>query len=365
MALIAFAATITGLALAMSSLDGALVRPLVGALGALMVLAAAIAPQSRRALGALAARHWPGVLAAALAVAVVAGQLGAGAPELTLSIAGPIAAFIGIALAAPAAAAIAYAYGRGRLTIALLLMAIPVAFAAVLTSNLSLDGPLGRLAPSLDAPGLLSGFGLMVILAIHAAADELRRRPSAGEPSLPPLARRLFAPVAGLVTSLAMLLIAGAPEELGAAAAGSLVFAGALWPRARRSRVGGAVAPALAIVSVGVGALALLSAALADGARAADFTNGTDTGVTLWMAQAGAAGAAASALIVAALGAVLVVSKDRGRRPSRGAPLLIGAAAYAALASWYAPGLIAPPAAFFFAVITGLAASYLDADRSK
>lgn len=366
MPLIILTVALTGLVLALSSLDAALLRAVAAAAGAAMMLGAALAPAARRALADIAGQHWLAGLAFAAFLALLARQGGFFSGPDALARGHELAAVLGVSLAAPAAAAVAKAYGRSLLTAALLGASIPVAFAALLTHGMALEGPLGRAAPRLDAPGLLAGFALTIVLAAHLAADELRRRPSAGEPALAPLARRLFAPTAGIVTSLAMLLLAGAAETLGAAAAGALVFAGALWPRARRSRVGGAIVPALAMVSVGTGALALLSAALADGARASPLAPGFRTGLDVLLVQAGGlAGALLSVAPLAAILLVLVVSKDRGRRPSRGAPLLIASASCAALVSLYAPGLAAPPAALLFAVITGLAASYLDSAERK
>ncbi len=361
MPLIAFIAVLTGFALALSSLDPALLRPSVASLAALIALAATLAPQARRSLGSLAARHQLGLaaIAAVIAIFAVRSLLKASAPLDLVAPAYALAAFIGIALAGLAAAVAAHAYGRGSLSVALLLTSIPVAFTALLANGVMLGGPLGRIAPALDAPALVVGFGLVVILAVHVVADELRRRPSPGKPSLAPLARRLFAPVASIVTSLAMLVIARASEELGAAAAGSLVLLGGLWPRARRSR---AVMPVLAVVSIATASLAVWSAALVGGARAADAAPAAETGFSIWLAQAGVLGAGASALVVVAVALVLITSNDRGRRPSRGAALLAGAGVYGAIASWYGPGLTAAPAGLLFAVITGLAASYLDAE---
>ena len=205
----------------------------------------------------------------------------------------------------------------------------------------------------------------LALLSLHAAADELRRRPAPGEASLPPLARRLFAPLAALMTSFAMLTLAGAAAALGATAVGALVFAGVLWVRARKSRVGAALVPALMFVSVGAAALAVLSASLGLGDRTAIAARAEDTGAVLWLGHAGYLGAGLLAALFAALLIVLSISKDRGRAPSRGAPLLSAFVVYGALLSWFAPGFTAPAAAFLLAVLIGLSLSYVDLNSAR
>lgn len=365
MPLIILTAVLAGLVLATSSLEPSLQRPLAAGAGALLMLAASLAREARRTLADLLVQHWLAGLAFLLWLVGLALQFSFDdARADALARLHEIAAILGFALAGAATAAIAKAYGRSLLAVGLLLAAIPVAFVVLLTYGMRLEGALGRITPDLNAPGLLASFGLLVILAAHQASEELRRRPSAADEKPAPLMRRLFAPVACFVTSLAMMALAGAAETLGAVAAGALVFAGALWPRARRSRVGGAVIPALAAMSIVIGVLGLMSAALVDHARAAAAYGADDiTGIADFVTRFGIGGAILAAAPVAAIVLVLSVSKDHGRRPSRGAPLIIAASAYTLLASFYAPGIATAPAAFLFAIITGLAASYLDSAR--
>jgi len=351
------------LSLALASVEPGVLRPLIALAGCVLVLTAVAAPRARASLQMLVRRYWIAALAFVGLVLVLllrsglfVGAAGAGEAAQAAS------ALVGIALAAPAAAAIAHAYSRNLCAVWILALSAPLAFAALLAYQLAPGGALGRIPAALTEPGLVAGFGLIALLALHVAADELRRRPAPGEPSLPPLARRLFAPIAALMTSFAMMTLAGAPAALGATGVAALIFAAVLWTRARRSRVGAAIVPALAFVSVGAGGLAVLSATLA-GTDAAVETAETATGAARWFAQGGLTGAALLAFVFAALMVTLVSAKDRGRRPSRGAPFLAGLMAYAIGVSWFDAGLAAPPAALLFAVLTGFAASYLDQEK--
>lgn len=356
MPLIALVVAFLAVALAMASIDPFVTQPILAAGGAALTLAALTARRARSVLLELAHQHWTamaGFFALAMVIAWRAGLFAGsdGAP-------GVLAATFGIGLAALATAAISHAYGRNAVAVSLLVTAIPLAFAALLTHGLDLNGPLGRVAPAIDAPGLIAGFGVLALIALHVAADELRRRPSPGEPALPPLARRLFAPIATLMTSFAILTLAGAPAALAAAGGGALVFAAALWPRAKKSRVGAAIIPGLAFVSVGAAALAVVSAAISGGGPM--LAPRSEPGALHWFAENGIVSAILLAATLGALAFQLFMTKDRRRTPSRGAPLLLAGAAFALGASLFETGFLTPSAGAAFAVLVGLAASYYD-----
>ncbi|MGE3142995.1 MAG: hypothetical protein AB7L65_06710 [Hyphomonadaceae bacterium] len=364
MILIILTALLAFAAFAAAGLEAAIAGPLAAAMGAALALAVLAAPRARNLMWRLMARQALALTTFAAALAALLWHEGifhaASRPEALRA----GVTLIGLALAAPAAAGVAAAYGRASLAMALLIGAIALAFLALFANEHDLAGPLGRLAPALDSPALAAGFGLVSLLALHVTADELRRRPAPGHAALPPLAQRLFAPVAALMTSFAMLALAGATAALTAAAVAGLVFTVALWTRARRSRVGTALLPALLFVSIGAAALAVVSASIAANQRPL-VAEPDSIGAAAWLTQAGLFGAGLAALGYCTLVITLAMSKDRNRTPSRGAPLLGAAGVFAATVSTFATGMAAPAAGLLLAVLTGLAASYVDLSSAR
>jgi hypothetical protein len=223
----------------------------------------------------------------------------------------------------------------------------------------------------------------------------LRRRPSASGRSLSPLARRMFLPMAGLMTAFAMLLLAQSSSALAGAAVGGVLFAGALALRARRSRVGLALVPAVAAISVMAAGLAALAAGaggglgwigagssdggiaaadalarwserplLGHGLNSMDDLAGAPTALR-WLAETGYVGAALTLGVIGALLAGLALMHDRGRPFSRGFMLAAGLVGFTLTDTFLSPAFDQPAASFTLAVMLGLAISYLDFESTS
>ncbi len=360
MILVVIAALALTAALLGASLSSDLAAPLTAILAASVALAALTAKNVRARLTALAERHGPAGIAAIAALILYAWSLGAfsAGNEGALRAATLILALFA---AAPAFAAIAATAGRAAAATGLMLSAIPLALAALITLQADLATPFGRLVPALDAPGLTIALGLLSLLALHAGCDELRRRPAPGEKALAPVAQRLFAPIATLCASVSLLVLAPAPAILAALAAGALAFTLALWPRARRSRVGVAVLPIALFVSAGAGAAAAASSTMLSGEALSALSFQFDgAAFAAWRAEGGPIRVGVFALLIAILASTLAFAKDRGRTPSRGAALLAGMAMFVLVCAALSQDVAAPGAAFVFALMAGLAASYVD-----
>lgn len=346
MPLILLAALFSGIALTLASVDATLLRPLLSMAGAALLLAALAAPRARRAAFDVLTRFWPAWTAlAALAACMAIGVGGARADPRD------IGALFGFAFAAAGTAAIAQSYGRMSLAVGLLALVAPIALFSLIAGDQA-HGPLGAGAPALDGPGFIASLGLLAVLAVHVAAEEVRQRARPGA-TLPPLGRRLLAPAACLAASFLALAFARAPVALGATAAAAAVYGAGFWFRARRSRPGAILAPAGASFAFALAALIVVLTGIFGDASAAPH-------VAVASMPRDWRGAALIAVALAGLGAVLAVSDDRGRKPSRGAALLAASTVYAAIVSWFAPGLAHPSAAFLFAGLIGLSASYHD-----
>ncbi len=364
MGLITLTALLAAWALAMSGLDAVVLRPIIALGAGLYVLAVLIAPGARKNLVRLVSQHWLAVLALIALASVLAARLpaqGVWPPGNALN---GYAAFIGIALVAFGAGAVSMAYGRNQLATALLIASVPLALLTLAAHRADLDAAFGRLASSLSEPALAAGWGLYVVLAIHVAADELRRRRSPSEPELRPLMRRLFAPIAAMLTGFAMMAMSSGAVFLAATAASGLCYAAALWPRMRRARIGAALFPALGLLCLFAAGLAGVSAAFATGVGeetpSIDIQSAAQALVT-----ADPALAALTAAPLLALFITLTFSNDRGRAPSRGGPLLLGVSAYALITAVLAPAAISASVGVLFAAITGLSASYFDLGKRK
>ena len=375
-------------ALLFAGLRPELSGPATSLLAALVTAAALTQSATREALFALLRRHKWSLTALALVLAAMATTaFGADADYAwrTRQAMVHIALF---ALAGLALGAIAAVRGRSFTTIALVLAGIGAGLLIAAGDGRGLTA-FGVIPPSLENPAICASFGMLTLISCFAAADELRRRPAAGGKPLPSLARRLLAPLAGLLTSFVMLIMTGQPLALGATAFGLLAFAGALALRARRSRVGLALVPAAAFVSIAAAALAALAAGGGDwdwSAQAPEAITQVETAVSAlsaahehplfgrglgaadarlpgfaqWLGEFGALGVALGLAFVAALMIALAISKDRGRAISRGFILMSGVAAFALPLVLFGSAFAAPAPLFMLALLLGLAASFLD-----
>lgn len=393
MGLIVLIAAAAAGAFLLAGIEPTLAWPIVSATSALLMLAALAARGSRATLVALTPLHAP----ALLLFAVLLGALGYCASMLPEQFAwrgrSAVLNLFSLALAAGATAAIAGAYGRTKAVTALLIAAIGAALVILAGSTFDAASALGRLPPELNSQALGGAYGLVAMLSVFAASDELRRRPGANGAALPPLARRMFAPMAGLITSFSMLLLGGSTAALAAAAIAGLAFAGALALRARRSRVGLALVPAVAAVSVVAAALAAFAAGVGGGlgwitagAQAQDSFSASAvlntwaerpfvghglgslslvSGLTAptgfrWLAETGYVGIGLAATCLLALLAGLIALKDRGRPISRGFILFAGLATFALIEAVLTYAFDHPAPALMLALMVGFAASYLD-----
>lgn len=395
--LIALIAAAAASALIAAGLDPALARPGLAAVAALAALAGLLTAPGRVALLALQKLHAPALLIFALLVlALVLSTLGLPAEAASQARHGALHLFT-LALLAGGVGAIAGAYGRTRTVSALIMAAVLAAFVILAAGGLETLTPFGRLPAGVQAPAVAASFGLVAVLSIFAAADELRRRPSAGARALAPLARRLFAPMAGLTTAFAMLLLAGSSSALAGAAVGGVAFAAALALRARRSRVGMALVPAVAGLSALAAALAALAAGaggglgwigagpqtaqalspvtdalarwgerplLGHGLGALDHLAASPTALR-WLAETGYLGAGLAIGAAAALGVGLAVRNDRGRPLSRGFMLFAGLGGFSLTEMLLSPAFNQPTPGFELAIMVGIALSYLDFESTS
>lgn len=376
-----------------------LARPGLAAAAAFLALACLIPPGGRLALLSLQRLHAPSLFAFALLVlAVVLSSLGLPSEAAEHARHGALQLFT-LVLLAGAVGAIAAAFGRTRMLGALIGAAVLAAFAILAGGGLEAQTPVGRLPAGLSDPSVAAAYGLVAILSIFAVSDELRRRPAAGGRALPPMARRLFLPLAGLTTAFAMLLLAGSSSALAGAAVGGIVFAGALALRARRSRVGLALVPAVAALCAMAAALAAVSAGaggglgwiganagageeaalspvtdalarwgerpvLGHGLNALDSLAASPAALK-WLAETGAIGGLLTLAAAAALLAGLIMMKDGGRPISRGFMLAAGLIGFALTEALLSPAFDQPTPAFTLAVMIGLAISYLDFESTS
>lgn len=383
-------------ALLAGGLDPALASPALAAAACFVALASLAPPAGRVALVGLQRLHAPAlfcfallVLALVLSSLGLTGEAGERARHAALQL-------FTLVLLAGAVGAIAGAYGRTRMLGFLLGAAVLTAFIILAAGGLDAQTPVGRLPAGLADPAVASGYSLVAILSIFAAADELRRRPAAGGSALPPLARRMFLPMAGLTTAFAILLLAGSTSALAGAAVGGVAFAGALALRARRSRVGLALVPAVTALSVIAAGLAALAAGAGGGlgwigagpldqtrlAPATDALNrwaqrpvfghglnaldlaGSPTALR-WLAETGYLGGALALGTAAALLFQLIMLKDRGRPFSRGFILAAGLIGCALTDMFLSSAFDQPAPGFTLAVMLGLAISYLDFESTS
>jgi hypothetical protein len=385
-------------ALLVAGIEPELARPGLAAAASFVALAALVPSPGRVALTGLQRLHAPALFAfAVLVLALVLSSLGLPAEGAEHARHAALQLFT-LALLAGAVGAIAAAFGRTRMLSMLIGASVLAAFVILAAGGLDAQTPVGRLPAGLQDPAVASAYGLAAILSIFAAADELRRRPSAGGRSLPPLARRMFVPMAGLMTAFAILLLAGSASALAGAAVGGVAFAGALALRARRSRVGLALVPAVAGLSVIAAGLAALAAGaggglgwigatpIGDGAALNPATdalarwserpllghglNSLDSLATAptalrWLAETGALGAVLTLGVVGAMLAGLVLMHDRGRPFSRGFMLAAGLVGFTLTDTFLSPAFDQPAPAFTLAVMLGLALSYLDFESTS
>jgi hypothetical protein len=384
-------------ALVVAGIDPELARPALAAVASFVALACLVPPAGRVALTGLQRLHAPALFAfALLTLALVLSSLGLPAEGAEHARHGALQLFT-LALLAGAVGAIAAAFGRTRMLSMLIGAAVLAAFVILAAGGLDAQTPIGRLPAGVQDPAVASAYGLAAILSIFAAADELRRRPSAGGRSLPPLARRMFLPMAGLTTAFAMLLLAGSSSALAGAAVGGVAFAGALALRARKSRVGLALVPAVAGLSVIAAGLAALAAGaggglgwigagpadentlspaadalarwserplLGHGLNSLDSLAAAPTALR-WLAETGFIGAALTLGAAGALLAGLALTHDRGRPFSRGFMLATGLVGFALTDTFLSPAFDQPAPAFTLAVMLGLALSYLDFESTS
>ncbi|MDX2276035.1 MAG: hypothetical protein NW206_11355 [Hyphomonadaceae bacterium] len=392
---ILIAAALAG-ALVVSGLDPALANPSLAAAGAFIALACLAPPSGRVALLGLQRLHAPAMFAfAVLVLALVLSSLGLTGEAGERARHAALQLFT-LALLAGAVGAIAGAFGRTRMLSFLIGAAVLAAFVILAAGGLDAQTPVGRIPAGLQDPAVASAYGLVAILSIFAAADELRRRPAAGGRSLPPLARRMFLPMAGLTTAFAMLLLAGSASALAGAAVGGVAFAAALALRARTSRVGLALVPAVAALSVFAAGLAALAAGAGGGlgwigAGPIDETTLSPATDALarwgerpalghglnslqlpssptalrWLAETGYLGMTLALIVAAALLAGLITLKDRGRPFSRGFILAAGLVGFAVTDMLLSSAFDQPAPAFALAIMLGLALSYLDFESTS
>ena len=196
-----------------------------------------------------------------------------------------------------------------------------------------------------------------------------------------------------------MLLLSGSSSALAAAAVGGVAFAAALSLRARRSRVGMALVPAVAGVSAIAAALAALATGAGGGlgwigagaqehqafspamealARFGErpfFGQGLDSTsqgmaeaaptALRWLAETGWVGIALATGVAVALGLVLMLTNDRGRPFSRGFILFCGLIGFTLIEALLSPSFDQPAPAFMLAVMVGIALSYLDFESTR
>lgn len=386
-------------ALIASGLDPALARPSLAAVAALIALIGLSAPAARRALVSLHRLHGPAMAAFALLLAaLVISSLGLSGDVASRARHAALQLFA-LMLMAGAVGAAAGAFGRTRMVSAVLLAAVAAAFVILAGAGFDAPTPFGRVPPAIGEPALAAAYGLVALLSIFAASDELRRRPAAGGRALPPLARRLFVPIAGLMCGFGMLLLCGSASALAAAAVGGVAFAAALALRARRSRVGMALVPAV----VGISLIAATLAALATGAGGGlgwigaggverdafspamealarwserpllghgldslDATGAASAPTALrWVSETGYVGLGLALAGVGALGLGLALLNDRGRPVSRGFILFVGLAAFTITEALLSPAFDQPSSAFTLAIMIGVALSYLDFESTR
>lgn len=382
MAIIIINAAAALLAVAFAGLDAGAATPAATLLAAVILVATLLARRSRIAFTRATGLFFP-TLASLLALTAAAAWGGAhvfdpSAPDFIGGVraAAPV---LTVGLAGFAYYAAGFAYGRTAAAIGLMACA-PLTAAIVLVAG----------GPARDAAQHGAAFGMIALLCLFTIADEIRRRPTLGGPPPPPLTRRLFAPIAGLLSAFAVLAWEGAAAALVAFVIGAAVFLAALTIRAQRSRLGLAILPvsagaAFAAALLGGGAALLNGGAdrllaafgglersalatahalqrapiLGDGAT----TSGAPAAVSA-LHGLGLAGYAAMALGVALLAAALSAMKDGGRRPSRGFALVLGLAAFALASAALSPDFASPSAALTFALMLGQAASFRDQRRA-
>jgi hypothetical protein len=382
-------------AMLVSGVQPELARPGLAAAASFVALASLLPASGRIALAGLQRLHAPALFAfAVLVLALVLGSLGQSSEGAEHARHGALQLFT-LVLLAGAVGAIAAAFGRTRMLSLLIGASVLAAFVILAAGGLDAQTPLGRLPAGLQDQAVASIYGMTAILSIFAAADELRRRPSASGRSLAPLARRMFLPMAGLMTAFAMLLLAQSPSALAGAAVGGVLFAAALALRARRSRVGLALVPAVAAISVLAAGLAALAAGAGgglgwigtgdsgDAAAASDALarwserpllghglNSMDELATAptalrWLAETGYVGGALTLGVIGALLAGLALLHDRGRPFSRGFMLASGLVGFTLTDTFLSSAFDQPAASFTLAVMLGLAISYLDFESTS
>ena len=186
---------------------------------------------------------------------------------------------------------------------------------------------------------------------------------------------------------------------MAAAAVGGVTFAAALSLRARRSRVGMALVPAVAAVSAIAATLAALATGAGGGlgwigagaqerqafspamealARSGErpfFGHGLDSTshsnaeaaptALRWLAETGWFGIVLAAAGALALGVGLMLANDRGRPFSRGFILFSGLVGFTLTETLLSPSFDQPAPAFMLAVLVGVSLSYLDFESTR
>ncbi|MBI1252319.1 MAG: hypothetical protein GC189_12710 [Alphaproteobacteria bacterium] len=368
-------------ATALSGLDRALAAPAAMMFAAVIVAASLASRRSRVSFNRGMGLFFPaaaGVLVLSAAAALGGAQALNGA---SAGVAGAIrsgAPFLMAGLAGFAVYSAAYSLGRTELAVGFMLA--PPAAAAVMF-GLGGGDPIGaRHAGAL---------GACALIALFTVSDEVRRRPALGAPPPPPLTRRLFAPMACLITTFALLVWEGALAALIGLGAGILAFLAGHAIRARRSRLGGAILPIVLGAAIGAALLGGGAAAFGGGLRrvlesapmltpalesvSAELqrlplvgAGAADAGAPTAAAalrRLGLIGVGAAAFVCISLVMTLSAMKDGGRRPSRGMALALGVSVFALTASVLGDDFSAPNAGLMVAAALGLAASFRDQRR--
>lgn len=330
--------------------------------------------------------------------------------------------FGSLGFAALAAAGAASATGRDRLL--QVLLATPIVLAvAILVDQLDQVGDFfglvsganqagrGLTGPFATASELSAVFALFILLGAFAALDEVRRRPTPGAVSFPPLSRRLLLPVGSILISLNVLAVSGSRGAMAAVVVGVLTMWAIMTARLGPGLNKAIPVPAYAAMGAGLvvlvmivapplfelmfatggdgrpyvylaeavgrasaerpwmgygfGAFGQVSADLVSPDAALSGFAAASADLAEWRIEAGVVGVVLAHIALLGFLIPLGLTKDRGRRPTRGLALGVGVVVVSFVCGIPHAVLGNPAIAHLGAVMLGLSAMYVDDARRR